>query len=57
MIIKSEDQDYDVHLNVPNLKILMGVSGCALSNIIVLSIDNNITGSLNNQYWIHKYWP
>ena len=47
VIIKSEDQDYDdVHLYLPNLKNYDGISGRRKSNIMVNSIDNNMTGKI-----------
>ena len=47
VIIKSEDQDYDdVHLYLPNLKNYDGRSGRRKSNIMVNSIDNNMTGKI-----------
>ena len=47
VIIKSEDQDYDdVHLHIPNLQNYDGISGRRKSNIMVNSIDNNMTGKI-----------
>ena len=47
VIIKSEDQDYDdVHLYIPNLQNYDGISGRRKSNIMVNSIDNNMTGKI-----------
>ena len=47
VIIKSEDQDNDdVHLYIPNLKNYDGISGRRKSNIMVNSIDNNMTGKI-----------
>ena len=47
VIIKSEDQDYDdVHLYIPNLKNYDGISGRRKSNIMVNSINNNMTGKI-----------
>ena len=47
VIIKSDDQDFDdVHLHIPNLKNYDGQSGRRKSNIMVNSIDNNMTGKI-----------
>ena len=47
VILQADDQDYDdVHLHIPNLKNYDGISGRRKSNIMVNSIDNNMTGKI-----------
>ena len=47
VILQADDQDYDdVHLHIPNLQNYDGISGRRKSNIMVNSIDNNMTGKI-----------
>ena len=47
VILQADDQDYDdVHLYIPNLKNYDGIDGRRKSNIMVNSINNNMTGKI-----------
>ena len=47
VILQADDQDYDdVHLYIPNLKNYDNSGGRRKSNLVVNSVDNNITGKI-----------
>ena len=47
VIIESDDQDFDdVTLMIPNLKNYDGIAGRRKSNVLVSSVDNNLTGKI-----------
>ena len=47
VILQADDQDFDdVHLYIPNLKNYDGIDGRRKSNIMVNSINNNMTGKI-----------
>ena len=47
VILQADDQEFDnVHLHIPNLKNYDGIDGRRKSNIMVNSINNNMTGKI-----------
>ena len=59
VVLESDDQEFDdVTLFIPNLKNYDAIAGRRKSNVLVSSVDNNLTGKiiLPSSHLINKRW-